>query len=141
MPAKVIDYEAGGSTYSKPFDFEGKGKYRDTEPMLLLDTTGSMQDFTIQNGTITRADMAHRIVKGIVEELTRLDSAAKAHAEEEGGGIKTTTFAKDNVVDLGDLNPDNIDTIWKTITWGGQTLLLPGTASQQRKEKKSYLID
>ena len=85
--------------------------------------TGSMQDWTANQGSTKRCDMAHRIVKGIVEELTKLDSAAQKKVEEEGGGIKTTLFAKDNVRDFGDLNPSNIESKWQTIHWGGQVLL------------------
>lgn len=122
----TINYEAGGSKYSKPFDFEGKGKYRDTEPMLMLDTTGSMEDTTSLNGTIKRKDIAYWIIKGIVTELTKLDSAAQKQEEEEGGGLKTTLFARDNVVDFGDINPQNLDDKWRRIRWGGGTTILPG---------------
>ena len=123
--ASVINYEAGGNTYSKPYDFEGKG-YREKEPMLLLDKTGSMKDTTTLNGTMKRYEMAYFVVKGVVEELTKLDSAAQKTVEAEGGGIKTTLFSMDSVQDFGDLNPGNLDTKWLTIQWGGGTLLMPG---------------
>jgi hypothetical protein len=119
-----LKFEEGGSQYSKPFNFEGKGKFRETEPMLLLDTTGSMKDSTSLGGSITRHKMAHDVLSAVVQALTAMDSAGES--EEGGGGIKTTSFAGGKATDLGDLNLGNLEEEWSKLRWDGTTAIMPG---------------
>ena len=125
-----VSFEEGGSQYSAPFDFEGKAKFRDCEPMLLLDITGSMNDVTAYKGELKRKDMAYMIMKGVSDQLTKMDSAGKH--EEDGGGIRTIGFATNNVIDLDDINPGNIDEQWAKIQWGSTTNIVPGWKALQK---------
>lgn len=94
------------------------------EPMLLLDTTGSMNYPTSANDQTPRRDTIREAISLIVESLAAEDSQA-AH-EEEGGGMRTVTFADGSAHDLGDLNPANLAQKWAQIRWAGGTRVLPG---------------
>src|SRR5690348_13659671 len=94
------------------------------EPMLLLDTTGSMSYPTEAGGHTKRRETIQEAIKLIVSELAKEDSQA-AH-EEEGGGLRTITFAGGEAHDIEDLNPDNLHDKWSQIRWGGGTYIMPG---------------
>jgi hypothetical protein len=132
----IIDYESGGSQYSVPFNFEGKGKYRDKEPMAMIDTTGSMNDTVRYGHLLTRHEMAYKVIKGVVNELTEMDAAGKT--EEDGGGIKVTAFSANRVLDFGDLSPANLDQKWKQIQWEGGTLIVPGWKNLQGNYQREF---
>lgn len=94
------------------------------EPMLLLDTTGSM-NYPAEEGSQTkRREVIQEAIKLIVDELAAEDSQA-AH-EEEGGGLRTVTFAGGEAHDIEDLNPDNLHEKWNQIRWAGGTYIMPG---------------
>src|SRR5258708_12243565 len=86
---------------------------QEKEPMLLLDTTGSMNYATAQNDPTPRKDTIREAISIIVSRLAAADSQA-AH-EEEGGGLRTITFADGQAHDIGDLNPDNLQHKWSPI--------------------------
>ena len=80
------------------------------EPMLLLDTTGSMNYPTEEGGQTKRRETIQEAIALVVAELAKEDSQA-AH-EEEGGGLRTVTFAGGDAYDIEDLNPDNLHAKW-----------------------------
>lgn len=94
------------------------------EPMLLLDTTGSMNYPTEAGGQTKRRETIQEAIKLIVGELAKEDS--QAAQEEEGGGLRTITFAGGEAYDIEDLNPDNLHAKWSQIRWGGGTYIMPG---------------
>jgi hypothetical protein len=94
------------------------------EPMLLLDTTGSMNYPTSATDQTPRKDTIREAVSIIVEALAAEDSQA-AH-EEGGGGLRTVTFANGEAYDIEDLNPSNLREKWQQIHWAGGTRIMPG---------------
>jgi hypothetical protein len=108
------------STSAQPFGQPGEEK----EPMLLLDTTGSMNYPTEEGGHTKRRETIQEAIKIIVEELAKEDS--QAANEEGGGGLRTVTFAGGEAYDIEDLNPDNLHDKWSQIRWGGGTYIMPG---------------
>lgn len=97
---------------------------QDKEPMLLLDTTGSMNYPTSESDSTPRKDTIKEAIGLIVAELAAEDS--QAAKEEEGGGLRTVTFAGGNANDLDDLNPNNLEQKWAGIHWAGGTRIMPG---------------
>jgi hypothetical protein len=96
----------------------------ETEPMLLLDTTGSMNYETGENDDTPRRDTVREAISLIVERLAAEDS--QAEHEEGGGGLRTVTFADGRAVDQGDLNAGNLAQRWQDIRWAGGTTIMPG---------------
>jgi hypothetical protein len=105
------------STLSIPTDME-------TEPMLLLDVTGSMSEGADPRGTISRRDLVGRAIGTIVRELEVKDS--QAEHEEDAGGLMTITFANGEATCIEDLNSHNLQDKWRHIRWGGGTYIVPG---------------
>src|SRR5260370_39208029 len=97
---------------------------QEKEPMLLLDTTGSMNYATAQNDPTPRKDTIREAISIIVSRLAAADS--QAAQEEEGGGLRTITFADGQAHDIGDLNPNNLQQKWSRIRWGGGKRIMPG---------------
>lgn len=97
---------------------------REKEPMLLLDITGSMNYPTSEHEKTPRKSTIREAISLIVAKLAAQDS--QAAGEEEGGGLRTITFADGRAHDLGDLNPNNLAQKWNTIEWGGGTRIMPG---------------
>jgi len=97
---------------------------QEKEPMLLLDTTGSMNYGSAANDPTPRKDVIREAISIIVERLGAEDS--QAAEEEEGGGLRTVTFADGQAHDIGDLNPDNLQEKWSHIRWAGGTRIMPG---------------
>ena len=102
----------------------GQTQEQEKEPMLLLDTTGSMNYGTSENDSTPRKDTIKEAIGIIVGELAAEDS--QAAGEEEGGGLRTVTFAGGNAYDIGDLNPNNLEQKWSQIHWAGGTRIMPG---------------
>jgi hypothetical protein len=102
----------------------GQTQGQEKEPMLLLDTTGSMNYPTSENDNTPRKDTIKEAIGLIVSELAAEDS--QAAGEEEGGGLRTVTFAGGNAEDIGDLNPTNLAQKWAQIRWAGGTRIMPG---------------
>jgi len=71
----------------------------------------------------------------IVDALGKEDSQAEHEQDEEGGGLRTVTFAGGHTHDLGDLNSQNYKEKWAKIKWEGNTQILPGW----KKLEKVYL--
>lgn len=97
---------------------------QEKEPMLLLDTTGSMNYRTSATDPTPRRDTIREAISIIVSRLAAADS--QAAQEEEGGGLRTITFADGRAYDIGDLNPNNLQQKWNQIRWGGGTRVIPG---------------
>lgn len=97
---------------------------QEKEPMLLLDTTGSMNYPTSESDSTPRKDTIREAISLIVSELAAQDS--QASKEEEGGGLRTVTFAGGYAYDLDDLNPNNLAQKWAGIRWAGGTRIMPG---------------
>lgn len=102
--------------------FETPGQ--EQEPMLLLDTTGSMNWATAEQDPTPRRETIKEAISIMVSALAKEDSQA-AH-EEGGGGLRTVTFAGGQAFDIGDLNPDNLQAKWSHIHWTGGTRIVPG---------------
>jgi hypothetical protein len=101
------------------------------EPMLLLDTTGSMtwSNTGPHNDTPpSRWSVLSEALGTIVEKLGAEDSQAAAEEEagEDAGGLMTVTFAIGNVQKIGDLSPDNWKAKLGAVRLGGGTEILPG---------------
>ncbi len=94
------------------------------EPMLLLDTTGSMNYPTSATDQTPRKDTIREAISLIVDSLAAEDS--QAGHEAEGGGLRTVTFADGQAHDWGDLNPANLAQKWADIRWAGGTRIMPG---------------
>ena len=97
---------------------------QEKEPMLLLDTTGSMQYGVSETDNTPRHTLVREAISIIVGRLAGEDSQA-AH-EAEGGGLRTVTFADGAAHDIEDLNPANLVEKWKQIRWRGGTQIMPG---------------
>lgn len=102
----------------------GQSMEQEKEPMLLLDTTGSMNYATAENEPTPRRDTIREAISVIVGELAKEDS--QSAKEEGGGGLRTVTFAGGTAHDLEDLNPSNLQQKWGNIRWGGGTEIMPG---------------
>lgn len=101
------------------------------EPMLLLDTTGSMSYPTADGSKVRRIDLIGEAIGRIVEVLGAEDSQAekeRAGGDEEKGGLMTVTFANGEAKDWGDLNDENLHQKWHDIarSIGGGTRIMPG---------------
>ncbi len=98
------------------------------EPMLLLDTTGSMSYPVAEGSTVERRQLIGEALGRIVEVLGAEDSqAAKEQAAgEEAGGLMTITFAGGSATNIEDLSADNWRQKWAQIRWGGGTRIMPG---------------
>ena len=94
------------------------------EPMLLLDTTGSMRWPVAAGSQVSRKDLVQEALRVVVTTLAREDT--QGEHEEGGGGLRTITFADGTAHDLGDLNPGNFTRVWNSIRWGGGTRIAPG---------------
>jgi len=107
------------------------------EPMLLLDTTGSMQAATAADDETPRHETIREAIGIIVAALGKEDSQAanEQDSSEEGGGLRTVTFAGGKAHDLGDLNPENYRDKWAKINWEGNTQIMPGW----KKLEKVYI--
>ncbi len=76
------------------------------------------------NDSTPRKDVIREAISIIVERLGAADS--QAAEEEEGGGLRTVTFADGQAHDIGDLNPNNLNEKWSHIRWAGGTRIMPG---------------
>jgi hypothetical protein len=94
------------------------------EPMLLLDTTGSMNFAVSETSQTPRHTVIQEAISIVVQRLAAEDS--EAANEEGGGGLRTITFANGTAHDLEDLNPTNLDSKWSGIQWDGGTVIMPG---------------
>jgi len=119
---KVITPMSSSSQATPSFGAPGEEK----EPMLLLDTTGSMNFPTESGGQTKRRETIQEAIQIVVAELAKEDTQA-AH-EEGGGGLRTVTFAGGDAYDIEDLNPNNLHAKWGQIRWGGGTYIMPGLA-------------
>lgn len=110
-----------------------------TEPMLLIDLSGSMvEGATAGSDRPRKIDVVLEVLPTIVEALEDEDSEAAdkeaaGEAEEEGGGVYTIGFSDiphspEDLLDFGDLNTENIETKKREIlaAVGGGTHIVPG---------------
>jgi hypothetical protein len=94
------------------------------EPMLLLDTSASMNYAAAAESTTPRHTVIGEAISLVVEALAKEDSEA-AH-EKGGGGLRTVTFASGDPIDLEDLNTTNLRQKWDGIVWDGGTMIMKG---------------
>jgi len=92
--------------------------------MCLIDITGSMQLGTALDDKTPRCDTVREAIGIIVSILTAADS--QGSREEDGGGLRTITFAGGKGSDIGDINPQNIKNKWSQIEFSGGTWIMPG---------------
>lgn len=100
----------------------------ENEPMLLLDTTGSMSYKAAADSNVTRWGVICEALDGIVDILAAEDSQAEAEAEagEDAGGLMTITFADGTAKNLEDLSPANLKAKLASVQLGGHTEIMPG---------------
>ncbi|MGH3842364.1 MAG: Rv0909 family putative TA system antitoxin [Pseudonocardiaceae bacterium] len=100
----------------------------ENEPMLLLDTTGSMSYPVAEDSKVQRRQVIGEAIGRIVEVMGAKDSqAAKEQAKgEDAGGLMTVTFAGGSAECIDDLSPANWRQKWNAIRWGGGTQIMPG---------------
>lgn len=97
------------------------------EPMLLLDTTGSMMYPIAIGSPITRKDLVGEAMGALVGALEAFDSQALEEAARgEEGGLMTITFAGGTAKCIDDLSSSNWRAKWAEIVWGGGTAIMPG---------------
>jgi len=96
------------------------------EPMLLLDTTGSMALAVSESDNTPRKDVIREAIGLIVKKLGDEDSQAVNEQEKGGGGLRTITFAGGKAKDIDDLNSGNLKKKWEKIKWEGGTWIMPG---------------
>jgi len=100
----------------------------ETEPVLLLDTTGSMTWPASDSSPVTRQQVVHEALSGVVAALEAKDSQAAAEkaAGEDAGGVMLVTFSDGTAQVLEDINSANFVEKWGEIQWGGSTQIMPG---------------
>jgi hypothetical protein len=100
----------------------------ETEPMLLLDTTGSMSFPAADGSKVERREVVHEAIGRIIEVLEAKDSqeAKEQAAGEDKGGVMTVTFAGGSAKNLDDISTRNLVEKWNSIQWGGGTQIMPG---------------
>src|SRR5260370_26858800 len=76
---------------------------QEKEPMLLLDTTGSMNFGTSENDSTPRRDTIREAISIIVTRLAAADS--QAGQEAESGALRTVPFPDAQAHQIGNLNP------------------------------------
>lgn len=116
----------------------------ETEPMFLIDTTGSMS-YGAEEGSDfpQRREVLREAIGRIVEVLGAEDSQAEheqdaAEDAEDTGGVKAVTFAGGTGHSIGDLSSDNLNKKWHEIRWGGHTEILPGWVKLQEVYLKEF---
>jgi hypothetical protein len=102
----------------------------ETEPMLLLDTSGSMTWPAADGSNVSRQQVVGEAIGAIVRALEAKDSQAERERaagvdEAEIGGLYTIGFA-DGPTDYEDLNSANLAAKWGKIQWGGRTQITGG---------------
>jgi len=102
----------------------------ETEPMLLLDTSGSMTWPAAEGSAVSRQQVVGEAIGAIVRTLEAKDSQAERERaggadETEIGGLYTIGFA-DGPTDYEDLNSANLSQKWGKIQWGGRTQITGG---------------
>ena len=87
----------------------------------LMRSPGSMNFASSPTDKTKRLDTVKAALRLLVPRLGEHDS--QAAEEEDGGGLRTITFADGKAVDIGDLNPSNLDEKFAAIKWAGGTWL------------------
>jgi len=99
------------------------------EPILLLDTSGSMSWPTADGGRVDRRSLVGEAMGLLVTKLGAEDSQAEAEAAagEDAGGLMTVVFSDPDAAEvLDDLSETNWREKWANIQWGGGTYIMPG---------------
>jgi uncharacterized protein YegL len=102
----------------------------EVEPMLLLDTSGSMTWPAADGSKVSKEQVVGEAIGAIVRALEAQDSQAEKERaggadEAEIGGLYTIGFA-DGPADYEDLNSANLAQKWAGIQWGGATHIVAG---------------
>jgi hypothetical protein len=97
------------------------------EPVLLVDTSGSMSYPAADGSSVRRWDVVTEAMPTLVATLGAADSQAEAEAAagEDAGGLMTVTFAN-TATEVGDLNEGNWRQKWDAVRIGGGTHIMPG---------------
>lgn len=97
------------------------------EPILLLDTSGSMSYPVADGSNIERREVLGEAMGILVTALGAQDSQAEAEAAagEDAGGLMVVRFSSDAEV-LDDFSAANWKRKWDAIQWGGGTQIMGG---------------
>jgi len=129
IPSSTVSSSSSLPSYAvAPFVTTG---IRDREPMLMLDSTGSMNFATSKTVSTPRMETVREALGLLVSALEGQDSQAAAEhtqgiAADEIGGLRTITFSGHDAVDNGDINSENLGRKWPEIKFQGGTYILPG---------------
>jgi uncharacterized protein YegL len=106
------------------------------EPFAIVDTTGSMFESVSPNSNQNKAQFATDVMRILAQDLANADSQS---ADEGGkGGLLTVTFADGIAKVLGDLNPQNFESKWGTVRWGGGTYITPAFEKMMELYKDEF---
>lgn len=100
---------------------------RNLEPVLLLDTSGSMNwpvSSQLPLRGLTRRNLVESAISTIVARLGEYD--AQAQYSNGTGGLKTIVFSSEMVMGLGNMNSVNFKEKWNSVRWNGASAILPG---------------
>ena len=99
----------------------------ETEPILLVDKSGSMSYAAAHGANVSRWGVVTEALGTIVASLGAVDSQAEAEASagKDAGGLMTVVFS-DTAEEVGDLNPANWREKWAKFRPGGGTRIMPG---------------
>jgi len=95
-------------------------------PVLLLDTTGSMNEPASLGGTVTRKDLVLQCVGVLVDRLSGMDTAEQQPVGWRRGCPCITFNAIEKGVYRGFLHADNLAAEWPVIQFHGATHIMDG---------------
>lgn len=101
--------------------------WRKTEPVMLLDTSGSMEWEAAEGSSVTRKDVILEALPLFVTALEAADTEAadeQAGGSDEKGGLLVHGFSGVHT-ELGDFNSSNMQRRIASIRWGGGTTIMP----------------
>lgn len=127
------------ASYNDPiFRFNFPENVNGKEPMLLLDTTGSMNLNTFENNKTPRNNTTCEIIRCLISKLEAKDSHTQNDApndapnEEHNYGMICVTFANSKANNIGNINSNNLKQKWNQIEWSGRTIIMPGWNEMKR---------
>ena len=104
-----------------------------SEPICLLDTSGSMTWPAAEGSTVSRIDIVREALPLFVAALEGQDAEAaaeQASGSDDEGGLLIHGFSHEHH-ELGDFNSSNFQRRFDAIQWGGGTAIMPAWRAAQ----------
>lgn len=121
-----IDYKIGSSQFIEMTKW----------PIIILDTTGSMEEAVALNSMKKRDELVKDICRIISWRLASVDTADRKQAQ---SGVPLITFNMiDGGVDRGFLHPTNFDAEWRNIEFHGRTHIMDGWRKMLTKYEQNF---